>query len=310
MSYLAACALPAGRSLGYTDTQGGAHVFAGDLGLAPGWSGGAPASGTELQGVTACLMAHVNTALPDPRHIQIALRGAAPLVPPPQTVASVLATFDGVFFGDLSATPARLYICSPTTEPPSNYRATLLRDWGRDCFFAKDGCGGVFTMVDCGQSCKAASGDVGYAWGPTCAVDGQSYAAVSAYVPRAVGVARMDVTGALRTPCDRCFDAHSLTLSLPSASARIEWTLLAGGPYVLDVHYATAANSGAALRVEVNGAVVANGGTDRWDFPATGGTDVWHVRSIPVTLQPTNTIVLQGTGTTGPLVDAVWLRMP
>jgi hypothetical protein len=216
-----------------------------------------------------------------------------------------------VFFGDLFASPARLYICSPSAEPPANYRASLLRDWGRDCFFAKDGCGGVFTQVDCAQSCKPASGDVG-AWGPTCTVDGRSFAAVNAYVPRFMGVARMEAGGAVRMPCERCLDFRALRLGSSAAYARSDWRVAEGGAYVLDVHYASR-DGGASLRIEVNDVAVAGSGSgagERWDFPATGGDDVWRVRSIPVVLQPTNRIVLRGTGTTGPVVDAIWLRMP
>jgi hypothetical protein len=308
MTYLTACALPPGRTIRYTDTQGGAHAWTGDLGLAPGWGSVGPRREAEQQLVTACLMAHANTALPEPRHIQIALRGAAPLVPPPLAVSAVLDTFDGVFFGDLFASPPRLFICSPTAEPPGNYRASLLRDWGRDCFFAKDGCGGVFTQVDCAQTCKPASGDVGYAWGPGCSVDGRTYPAISAYVPRFMGVSRMDAAGAVRAVCDHCFDFKALRLGLTASYARSDWRLPAGGDYVLDVHYANP-DADAALRIEVNGAFVRNGDSDGWEFPATGGGDVWSVRSIPVTLQPTNIVVLRGAGTPGPMVDAIWLRM-
>jgi hypothetical protein len=310
MKYLVACALPAGRTAGYTDAQGTAHAFAGDLGLAPGWASAGAGSEAEQQQVTACLMAHANTALPQPRHIQIALRGAAPFAPPPAAVGSVLSMFDGVFFGDLFSSPARLYICSPSLAPPANYRASLLRDWGRDCFFAKDGCGGAFSVVDCAQACKAASGDVGYAWGPTCTAEGRTFAAVSAYVPRFAGAAAMEAVGAVRVPCERCLDFRALRLGPAASYARSDWRVAEGGAFVLDVHYAHPDSVAASLRIEVNGVAVMNGDSQTWDFSPTGGADVWRIRSIPLVLQPTNKIVLRGAGTTGPLVDAVWLRMP
>jgi hypothetical protein len=307
MRYLAACALAAGDGAGYTDGKGARHAFPGDLGLARAWARPGASTDAEVQLVSACLMAHANTALPEPRHVQIALRGPAPLPDVPPAVSAVLQIFDGVFFGDLFGSPQRLYICSPSTAPPPNYVSTLLSDWGRQCYFSKDGCGGVFTVVDCARACTTGAG---YPWGPGCTVDGRTFQAVGAYVPdfrRASGL-RLDGTAALQS-CGRCLDLKAVGgLDRAGASARASWRLATGGSYVLEVHYASGAP--AQLRVEVDGQVVRGDGGDVWRFPATGGNDVWGHLPIPVTLATSSTVTLRGAGAPAPLLDALWLRMP
>ena len=61
MRYLVRCAVASGESRSWTNPATGvSYVFQGELGLAPDWAGGAPASELEQQVVSACLAAHVN----------------------------------------------------------------------------------------------------------------------------------------------------------------------------------------------------------------------------------------------------------
>jgi len=61
MRYVVRCAVPAGETRSYTDTQTGlSYTWSGLLGLAPGWASGAAPSQLEQQVITACLLAHVN----------------------------------------------------------------------------------------------------------------------------------------------------------------------------------------------------------------------------------------------------------
>lgn len=61
MRYLVRCAVPAGAVRTYTDPQTQiTYSWPGELGLAPGWASGQPATLAEQQIVSACLAAHVN----------------------------------------------------------------------------------------------------------------------------------------------------------------------------------------------------------------------------------------------------------
>ncbi len=61
MRYLVRCAVPAGTVRTYTDPQTQlTYSWQGELGLAPDWSSGQPATLAEQQLVSACLAAHVN----------------------------------------------------------------------------------------------------------------------------------------------------------------------------------------------------------------------------------------------------------
>src|SRR5436190_13246625 len=61
VEYLVRCALPAGVNLVKADQYGANYTFKGSLGLAPAWETGA-CDGNCQELVSACMMAHVNTA--------------------------------------------------------------------------------------------------------------------------------------------------------------------------------------------------------------------------------------------------------
>jgi hypothetical protein len=61
MGYVVRCAAPAGQTLSFTDALSGqTYSWDGELGLAPGWASGQPATAAEQQLISACLAAHVN----------------------------------------------------------------------------------------------------------------------------------------------------------------------------------------------------------------------------------------------------------
>jgi hypothetical protein len=307
MKYVIRCAMSAGRTASFTDGNGVVHSWQGALGLADSWDLNPPTE-DQKKWVSACLMAHVNSALPAPRSIQISIRGAAPSLTASALEKGAISTFDGVFFGDLFSSPNKRYICNPTWSPPANYRDTLLADWGRQCFFSDSGCGGVFTAVDCGTACTAASGE--YAYGPTCTVDGVTYNALDAYVPRYKKAIEWTLAGIQLVSCAECFDGKVLEgFSGKTYAQAGTWTSNgSGGPLFLDVRYQNSAASVAYLRVQVNGAYVMNGSSQNWSFPATGSG--WGIVSIPANLPPGATVKLMGpTSGKAPRVEVVSVRL-
>ena len=61
VAYLVRCALPAGTSIVKTDSTGATYTFTGLLGMAPQWQNGS-CDTTCQENVSACMLAHVNTA--------------------------------------------------------------------------------------------------------------------------------------------------------------------------------------------------------------------------------------------------------
>ncbi|HEY2901594.1 MAG TPA: RICIN domain-containing protein [Polyangia bacterium] len=61
ITYMVKCALPAGRGISKQDQDGNWYKFAGEMGMAPQWETGVCDNGCQ-EAVSACLMAHVNTA--------------------------------------------------------------------------------------------------------------------------------------------------------------------------------------------------------------------------------------------------------
>ncbi len=63
VSYLVKCALAANDSLVKADQNGNNYTFAGGIGLCPAWKNGGVSTDSQcMEGISACLMAHVNTA--------------------------------------------------------------------------------------------------------------------------------------------------------------------------------------------------------------------------------------------------------
>jgi hypothetical protein len=60
MKYLVRCAVAAGQTRTHTDSTGTTYTWYGNLGLAPTWAGGSPATVEEQQLVTGCMASLVN----------------------------------------------------------------------------------------------------------------------------------------------------------------------------------------------------------------------------------------------------------
>jgi hypothetical protein len=310
MKYVIGCAIAPQRMASFTDAQGLVHTWSGGLGLADSWDQNPPTA-DQQQWVSACLMAHVNSALPAPKHIQLSLRGSAAGLASGLLEKGTLATLDGVFFGDLFSAPNKRYLCKPSWTPPSFYASTLLADWGRQCYFSSDGCGGLFTQVDCATACTAATGD--YSWGPTCTVDGVTYNAISAYVPRFKKAQEWAPSSGARvtTGCTGCLDGKTLDGFSATAYATVGgWTNNGStGNVYLDVRYSNGGTSTANLRLFVNSTAVLNGSSANWDFPVTGSWSSWSTRTIAATLPLGATVKLQGPASgAAPKVDVVSVR--
>jgi hypothetical protein len=309
LKYVIGCAIAPGRTASFTDARGLVHSWNGSLGLADSWDQNPPTD-DQKKWVSACLMAHVNTALPAPKRIPLSVRGSAAGLAVLPLERGTFTNLDGVFFGNLFTSPSKLYLCKPSWTPPKFYESTLLADWGRQCYFSSDGCGGLFTQVDCASACTATTGD--YAWGPTCTVDGVTYNAVSAYLPRFKKAQEWVLAGGARVnTCTGCLEGRMLESFISTASASVAgWSIgTASGSVVLDVRYSNGGTSTAGLRVFVNGTAVMNGSSPNWDFPVTGGWASWNTRSIPASLPAGATIKLQGpTSGLAPKVDVLSVR--
>jgi hypothetical protein len=322
MKYFVGCALPAGQSVSYTDVYGTTWTWSGVLGLAPEWAT-TPSSLTEAENqlLTACMAAHVNAASPEPKHIQISLRGSHPNLAVTEQERSALSTFDGVFFGNVFKTAqsdARLYLCAPKDAPPSNYVAGLLNDWGRQCYYSSDGCHGLFTIVDCTTACGA--GTDGAPFGTTCTVGGVSYKAISVRVPKIKKASDFTPAGVTFTTCASCLGGKALMgFSSPSAVATASgMTTAAGaGSYLLDLRYLNNSTATAYLTLQVvdpakgTTTTVMNGTSTKFAF---GSATTIKQLTIPVTLPNNATLKLVGalgsTAQSSLAIESAILRMP
>ncbi|WP_233261405.1 hypothetical protein [Vitiosangium sp. GDMCC 1.1324] len=101
MSYVVACAYPAGRSLTYTSSTGTTYTWNGGLGLTPDWASGKRISSLEQQLLSACLAAHVNKF---GLHVMISVRGwnaRGTALPVDATETTTFTEPEAAFFGNL-----------------------------------------------------------------------------------------------------------------------------------------------------------------------------------------------------------------
>jgi hypothetical protein len=135
MRYVVVCAVPAGETRTYTDSQGVTHTWQGSLGLAPDWARGQPATVTEQQLVSACLAAHVNKY---GRTVAISLQGTnarGQLIPTPPEELQEFSQREGCFFGNLFNDEG-VYVGNddrPLSKVESSVRACALSGRSNEC---------------------------------------------------------------------------------------------------------------------------------------------------------------------------------
>jgi hypothetical protein len=116
VTYLVMCALSNGDSLTKQDQNGTNYTFAGAIGVCPEWKNG-PASGPCQERVSACLMAHVNTA---GIHVPIWLDSNIPTIG--WGLDKVNYPYnEGTFFGNIMSTGSLAYVSKPTVNGPVAY---------------------------------------------------------------------------------------------------------------------------------------------------------------------------------------------
>jgi len=198
MKYLVRCALPASKSLAWTNPQTGvAYTWQGGLGVAPGWAAGAKVTTAEQQVVTACLAAHVNQF---GASVPLAVEGKTALGVDIPLEANELGTFpyrEACFFGNLF-----------TGE--GIYGAIDHGNWGqwtstfRGCVFdysaigtTRD-CPPIKVAGVCDQLCVKDASQNGYL---TCTYGGKTFKALATRIQ----VSAMSTCGDLRCdPAEHC----------------------------------------------------------------------------------------------------------
>jgi hypothetical protein len=118
VSYLIKCALPAGDSLVKQDQNGVSYTFAGGIGLCPAWkTGGVYGNAQCMEALSACLMAHVNTA---GVHVPLWLDSPDPAIG--WGVDRVNYPMqEGTFFGDILDTGSLANLGMPGVTAPVGY---------------------------------------------------------------------------------------------------------------------------------------------------------------------------------------------
>ncbi|WNG15065.1 hypothetical protein [Cystobacter fuscus] len=171
MKYVTACAVPAGQTRTYTDSQGQVRVWSGSLGLAPDWVSGRPATVTEQQLVSACLAAHVNKF---GRTVPISVLGRTAHEEPIATTPEELQTFsqrEGCFFGNLFTEEGVFVGHDDLLLSPqqSSVRACALEP-------GQEGCAPISQVGPCASRCTPDPTNTSYTH---CTLDGTTYAAIT-----------------------------------------------------------------------------------------------------------------------------------
>ncbi|MFY0562952.1 hypothetical protein ACN28E_03825 [Archangium lansingense] len=165
MKYLVRCAVPAGQSRTFND-GGLTYSWPGSLGLAPSWSGGAPATAAEQQVVTACIAALVNKF---GRSVGVSVLGAnaqGQLIPYSAAELSMYSLREACFFGNMF-TDEGLFVGNdqaPLAPWQSSLRACALE--------GSDACPPLVHIGNCRDSCTLDPTGTYYT---QCTRDGRTY---------------------------------------------------------------------------------------------------------------------------------------
>jgi Ricin-type beta-trefoil lectin domain-like len=117
VSYLVRCALASNDSLIKQDQNGNTYTFAGGFGLCPAWKNGrVEGNSTCVESISACLMAHVNTA---GIHIPLWLDSENPAIG--WGVSPSFPFQEGTFFGNIIDTGPLIDTGKPSVTGPAGY---------------------------------------------------------------------------------------------------------------------------------------------------------------------------------------------
>jgi len=145
-SYVVSCALPKGAELTYTDAQGNAYTFDGDLGVAQEWGKrGGKCNETCRQWVSGCVLSRVDYL---GQHVNISIRGVNPALKATPQERHDYPHREATYFGNIFSQPQRLFAClSPgqTSDP-------------RVCGPSLDSCGIQF-LGSCDEICSGPTAD-------------------------------------------------------------------------------------------------------------------------------------------------------
>jgi hypothetical protein len=118
VAYLVKCALAGNDSLTKQDQNGASYTFPGGLGLCPAWKNGGVANDPACQEyLSACMMAHINTA---GIHIPIWLDAEVPAIGWGIDTAN-FPFQEGSFFGNIMMTGSLANVGMPTVNAPVAY---------------------------------------------------------------------------------------------------------------------------------------------------------------------------------------------
>ncbi|WP_224370565.1 hypothetical protein [Hyalangium versicolor] len=172
MRYLVLCAAPEGQTLVYTDPNTGkTYTWGGELGLAPGWASGLPATVAEQQVVSACLAAHVNKY---GAHISISVLGATgegKTIPYNSLELSTHSRREACLFGNLFSGQG-IYVGNDggaLTDSQSSTRACTLGGLGTS---RGTDCGPLVQVGTCDTYCTLDSSGTYYT---SCTYNGVTY---------------------------------------------------------------------------------------------------------------------------------------
>jgi hypothetical protein len=183
MRYVVRCAVPAGQTRSYTDQQTGQQYnWAGVLGLAPQWAGGAPASLQEQKVITACLLAHVNES---GRHLPISVLGrnaTGQLIPYTRDELMTFSIHEACFFGNLFTQQGLFFGVDQPYKGYGSYFTRACSSVGNN----PAQCAPLQYVGSCLQQCQ-----VDFQGGPfyrTCTRNGESYPVITTRIrPRDFG---------------------------------------------------------------------------------------------------------------------------
>jgi hypothetical protein len=173
MKYIVRCAVPAGESRTYVSTAGLSYTWTGELGLAPDWASGRPASVKEEQVVSACLAAHVNRFGVSVPISVIGYDARGGEIPMGETELADFPISEGCFFGNLFRGEG-IYVGSDSV-----YQAGYSSS--RDCAIAdpvtrqNNNCPPMIFIGSCSAHCVMDSNLTAYR---SCSYNGHDYAAI------------------------------------------------------------------------------------------------------------------------------------